>query len=256
MTVTIPSRVLLPLAGLGLVGFIVMGLLASQRIDRIARGPDIREQSVTVNAADGTPLAVRLIEPSGSKVRPTAVLAGLPVENGRFDLARALARRGWAVSVLDLRGTGGSRIPGPNANRTPDSSDSESWVRDLSDIAAWVHALPHASPDKPALVAVRAASAATLAAKGGTEDFRSLALILPIVPLDRDPLGAPAYRSTPSGVLVVSATPFTLPAEVSGFLKEPTRTETVATLNLAGVIGDLGLIGRIDAWLRNPGNGA
>lgn len=71
--------------------------------------PDLTSRDLTTQAADGYPLALRLIS-APEPTHAVLVTSGTGYPMGFYDrFARHLAARGAAVMLHDMRGIGGSR---------------------------------------------------------------------------------------------------------------------------------------------------
>lgn len=113
-------RILLWLAGVVVLGLVVIGLLAALQRQLIyfpdkSAVPPANEvipgaEDVTLRTEDGLELGAWFVPPQGRDRQLAVLMAPGNGGNraGRADLARALAERGFAVLVLDYRGYGGN----------------------------------------------------------------------------------------------------------------------------------------------------
>lgn len=99
----------------------------------------------TVEASDGTPLAVTTYVPSGPERERVLVSGGLGIHQRFYaPFASWLAGQGFRVMTFDLRGMGASRLPQHRRSLRGLEADMLTWAR--QDFAAAVRALAQDAP--------------------------------------------------------------------------------------------------------------
>ncbi|TWO70294.1 alpha/beta fold hydrolase [Caenimonas sedimenti] len=100
-------------------------------------------KAVTLNAADGAPLAARVYEPAGDSQGNVVIGGAMGVRQDYYaPFAEWLSQQGWRVTTFDYRGSGESAP----RNLRGFKADLFDWTRDYEAAIDHAHA---ASPHKP-----------------------------------------------------------------------------------------------------------
>lgn len=246
-------RSLLLSLGVLLLAVIVAGNLFARSVaERARRSQPFSETAVTVGLAEGVQLSARVVSPRDAANAPGAVVLAQPTDDGYRAFAQGLARRGFVVAIVDVRGAGGSTRQIVNDASAPLTFDAEAVAGDARALARWLSGLPGVDAKRLALIGVWTTAPIALGAIAAEPPYAAAALVYPTVPPADHPLGVLARRSAPARVLVVDTTPSRLPSDVALALKPPTRSIETSARDLVALTNDAASMDNIAAWLRDP----
>jgi dienelactone hydrolase len=202
--------------------------------------------------AEGVQLSARVVSPRDAANAPGVVILAQPTDAGFRAFAQGLARRGFVVAIVDVRGAGGSTRQIVNGASASLIFDAEAAAGDARALARWLSGLPGVDAERLALIGVWMTAPLVLDATSVEPPYAAAALVFPTVPPADHPLGALARRSAPARVLVVDAAPSRLPPDVAGALKPPTRRVETSARDLVALADDTAVMDSIAAWLLDP----